>query len=105
VQNIYENNNPIKETCKELEDEVANSTTTTATTASDNSALYPPPIRSQSTAAAAARNTNSYHHTARKPFSILSILYWPLGIAWTITWSILSFACKSIYAKPYLLVY
>lgn len=73
---------------EELEKEVADSNITstlrkrhtTSMTSNSSATATPPPT---------ATNIPS-------SLNFMSILLWPFGIAWNITWSILSFACKTL---------
>ncbi|GAA5812023.1 hypothetical protein MFLAVUS_005472 [Mucor flavus] len=84
VQNIYENNPTEKR--EELEEEVASSTAARSIPSSS------------STAHTTIHNTFRTRAQAR-PFSFLSILLWPFGMAWNITWSIISLASKHSLAR------
>lgn len=77
---MYENHP--KNTRKELEEEVASSTATRGI----SSTTYP--------ATTVHDAFRSSHQGRQARFNVLSILLWPFGIAWNITWSILSLACN-----------
>lgn len=73
-----------KEKRQQLEEEVATSTTTPAAapTSTPTRNLNRPNI-----------NRPFMATTHSRPF-LVTILFWPFGLAWNITWSIISFACK-----------
>ncbi|CEP19525.1 hypothetical protein [Parasitella parasitica] len=80
IQHVYENTSKENKR-KELEQEVA-STVPAAGAA---------PRSTATSASSSAR---------KKPSLLLSILLWPFGMAWNITWSILSLASRIIMARP-----
>ena len=75
IQHVYENATLEKDR-EELEREVATTVPVAA-------------VRSTSTTTAST--------TRKRPSLLLTILLWPFGMAWNITWSILSLACN-VYA-------
>lgn len=75
IQHVYENVSQEKNR-EELEEEVATTVPSVG-------------VRPASTA---TPNT-----TRKRPSLLLTILLWPFGMAWNITWSILSLACN-VYA-------
>ncbi|KAL9555494.1 hypothetical protein MBANPS3_002341 [Mucor bainieri] len=78
IQHVYENTSQEKNR-EELEQEVA----TTVPAAGVRSA-----------------STTTPNTTRKKPSLLLTILLWPFGMAWNITWSILSLASRIIMARP-----
>lgn len=61
--------------------------------------MYPSPTATATTQPTVRQSSIGHNNAFRpnssnRPFSIFTILYWPFGLAWNITWSILSFACK-----------
>ncbi|KAI7899724.1 uncharacterized protein BX663DRAFT_520214 [Cokeromyces recurvatus] len=86
IQHIYENNNS-NEKREQLEEEVASSSSRHCATPPST----PPFIRNNMSSRMNNRTMTN------RPSLLLSILFWPFGIAWNITWSILSFASRLIY--------
>lgn len=72
IQNVYESTSREKNR-EELEQEVATTV---------------PAAETRST------STTTPNTTRKRPSLLLTILLWPFGMAWNITWSILSLACN-----------
>ncbi|KAG1083474.1 hypothetical protein G6F42_022202 [Rhizopus arrhizus] len=78
IQNVYESTSREKNR-EELEQEVATTV---------------PAAETRST------STTTPNTTRKRPSLLLTILLWPFGMAWNITWSILSLASRIIMARP-----
>ncbi|KAI9259668.1 hypothetical protein BDA99DRAFT_513889 [Phascolomyces articulosus] len=106
VGSVYEANNSHDIAREKLEQEVASSTSSEQSdndkkdTGSGSGSGSNSNNQTATTAAASSssspRQTTSSTTTAQRPFrlGLFSLLTWPFGIAWNITWAILSFASR-----------
>ncbi|CDH57473.1 ubx domain protein [Lichtheimia corymbifera JMRC:FSU:9682] len=98
VESVYDANNSHDAEREKLEQEVASSAQSTSN--SRSSPLETDPLtRSSSSSSTPPPIPPASHRRQRPRFSILSLLTWPFGVAWNITWAILSFASR-ILSRP-----
>ncbi|KAI9320646.1 thioredoxin-like protein [Dichotomocladium elegans] len=87
IESVYEANNSHDAAREKLEAEVASSANANSSSSSSSSETDP----LNPSAAASSRTQPS-----RFRFSLFTLFAWPFGIAWNITWTIISFATRII---------